>query len=123
MAEKYRIESVRYSNVDMDEIYDGERIVATVADGWGLSMVTLIEGETAPLHAEIERLKAQLKASNDALELTRSFVFDLAEFHSQDASKSKGFERNDLLGWVNAAKNLAGFLKRAVENAKESEGE
>lgn len=68
MMSKYRIESVRYSNVDMDEIYDGERIVATVADGRGWGMVAVIEQETAPLLAEIERLKAENAKLQEKLE-------------------------------------------------------
>lgn len=56
---KYAIINARYGGADMDEIWEDNRYIATVPDGKGQETVKLIEGETAPLHAEIEMLKVE----------------------------------------------------------------
>jgi hypothetical protein len=72
---KYIIKNVRSGGHDMDEIWEDNRYIATVPDGKGQETVKLIEGETAPLHAKIEKLKAEnarlLAEKNQVIEFTK----------------------------------------------------
>lgn len=110
MSEKYRVDTDTVSWLVVP-YQDDEKVIASFGLRQNAEELVIILNDQAE---EIATLKAALDASNAALAEARSFVFDLAAFHSQDTSESKGFERNDLLGWVNAAKNLSGFWVRAA---------
>lgn len=67
------------------------------------------------LNEELATTQAALEASSKALAEARGFIRDVAQFHRTDESKSKGFERQDLLGLIDSAKlRVAGWDSQNV---------